>query len=49
VEVDGTFDTQEVESLEMSGKKEPVRVYEVLGKRAAKIQPIGRTGTHRGY
>jgi len=49
VEVDGVFETQEVESLEMNGKKKPVRVYEVLGKRAAKIQPIGRTGTHRGY
>jgi class 3 adenylate cyclase len=49
VEVDEAYETTEVESLEMNGKKEPVRVFEVTGRRAANIRPIGRTGTHRGY
>ncbi len=49
VEVDGVFETSEFESLEMAGKKDLIRLYEVTGRRKANIQPLTRSGTHRGY
>ncbi len=49
VEVEDVFDLTEIDALEMVGKKEPVRVFEVNGRRHANVKPIGRTGTRRGY